>query len=140
MGTTENKLVLSGPGSGKTTGMIDEIIEKIVSLKPCQYMAVITYTNAATENIKEQLDKKIPIPHNLFIGTIHSFLNRFIVIPYAPLLNVCPSDMCYIDEIAVNDTRLRNLVNKQARDKGIITYDQIEWIARKNNMQWIDQT
>ena len=127
----KSKLILSGPGSGKTTNMIDEIITKLSFLKPNRYMAIITYTNAATEDIRSKLSKKIFIPSNLFIGTIHSFLNRFILMPYAPLFGICPYEMCFIDELSVSDTKYKNYIVKKARDRGIISYDQIEWISNK---------
>lgn len=127
---TEIKIVLSGPGSGKTTGMINEVVSKLPFLKPNCYIAVITYTNAATENIRLELSRKLLIPSNLFIGTIHSFINRFIVIPYASLFEICPSEMCFIENIDCKP-EWRNFNNKKARDKGVISYDQIEWIAEK---------
>src|SRR5690606_29687263 len=46
-------------------------------------MVVVTYTNSATNNIKKRLAHNISIPSNLFIGTLHSFLNKFIVIPFS---------------------------------------------------------
>lgn len=128
---TKSNLVLSGPGSGKTTKMIDEVVKKLPILKSNCYMTVVTYTNAATEDIRSKLSKKLLIPPNLFIGTIHSFLNRFVVIPYAPLFGICPYEMCFIDEIIVNNSKFKNSITKKARDKGVIPYDQIEWIAKK---------
>ena len=80
-------LVIAGPGAGKTHGMVDEIIKVLPNLENHRYMVVITYTNSATQNIKKRLSKKISIPPNLFIGTTHSFLNKFIVIPYSSINN-----------------------------------------------------
>lgn len=79
------KLIIAGPGAGKTYNMVQTIIEKLPKLDSSKYMAVITYTNSAAENIKSRLGKKIDIPKNLYIGTIHSFINRFIVVPYSSL-------------------------------------------------------
>ncbi len=81
------KLVIAGPGAGKTYGMVNEIINSLKNLSPAKYLIVITYTNSATNNIKERLAKRIQIPPNLFIGTMHSFLNRFIVIPFSSFHN-----------------------------------------------------
>lgn len=80
-------LVIAGPGAGKTFGMVNEIIHSLKKLSPAKYMVVITYTNSATNNIKERLAKRIQIPPNLFIGTMHSFLNKFIVIPFSSFHN-----------------------------------------------------
>ncbi|MDR7209915.1 DNA helicase-2/ATP-dependent DNA helicase PcrA [Flavobacterium piscis] len=77
------ELIIAGPGAGKTFNMVESIIEALQDLSPCRYLAVITYTNSATNNIYNRLSKRIIIPENLFIGTMHSFLNRFIVIPFS---------------------------------------------------------
>lgn len=80
------KLVIAGPGAGKTHNMVDAINNALETLSPNRYIAVITYTNSATMNIKNRLAKKIALPENLFIGTMHSFINRFIVIPYSSVV------------------------------------------------------
>jgi DNA helicase-2/ATP-dependent DNA helicase PcrA len=87
MPVVKPKLVIAGPGAGKTHGMVDDIIKALPNLESHRYMVVITYTNSATQNIKKRLSKRITIPPTLFIGTTHSFLNRFIVIPYASVNN-----------------------------------------------------
>ncbi|NII83485.1 MULTISPECIES: UvrD-helicase domain-containing protein [unclassified Pedobacter] len=86
-GKPTSKLIIAGPGAGKTHNMVGTIIDAIGNLEPCRYMAVITYTNSATNNIKKRLEPLIRIPENFFIGTMHSFLNRFVVIPYASIGN-----------------------------------------------------
>lgn len=74
----------AGAGGGKTTSMVKAIIEKIVTLDTNKFLCVITYTNDATVSIKSKLSKEILIPPNIFIGTIHSFLFRFIFKPHFP--------------------------------------------------------
>lgn len=49
------KLIIAGPGAGKTYGMVNEIISSLSELSPARYMVVITYTNSATDNIKNRL-------------------------------------------------------------------------------------
>ncbi len=131
MQQTKVKKVVAGPGSGKTYGLIKEVLDVLPSVRPNKYLAVITYTNAASEKIKSDLEKEIRIPHNLFIGTIHSFLDRFILIPHASKLGIVPNDLTFIDEIKVDDNRYKKLATKKARDKGVISYEQIEWISEK---------
>ena len=127
------ELVVAGPGSGKTYNMVGKILNCIETLESNRYCAVITYTNAATENIKSRIENKISIPQNLFIGTTHSFLIKFIIEPFAHLFEITSIDKCYID----STKRLDSIKNKFARDatevkvvntlfsKGIITYDKI---------------
>jgi len=74
----------AGAGGGKTTSMVKAITEKIVTLNTNKFLCVITYTNDATESIKSKLSKEMLIPPNVFIGTIHSFLFRFIFKPHFP--------------------------------------------------------
>ena len=74
----------AGAVGGKTTSMVKAIIEKIVTLDTNKFLCVITYTNDATVSIKSKLSKEILIPPNIFIGTIHSFLFRFIFKPHFP--------------------------------------------------------
>lgn len=124
------KLVVAGPGGGKTTGLVDEVINLLSSLKSNRYLAVITYTNTATDKIERELRARCGLPPNLFVGTIHGFLNKFILMPYASLFGLVPDELKFIDELS-GSGRYRNLAEKKARDKGVLTYAQIEWIAHK---------
>ena len=74
------KIVIAGPGGGKTSCLVDEALKvlPILSNNPHKHLAIITYTNAATDEIKLRLSRKIKIPDNVFIGTCHSFLIKFI--------------------------------------------------------------
>ncbi|UXN08069.1 UvrD-helicase domain-containing protein [Bartonella sp. HY761] len=64
----KNFLLSGGAGSGKTYSLV-QIIKTIITDKPQERIAVITYTNAATAEIKSRIDSP-----NLFISTIHEFL------------------------------------------------------------------
>ena len=144
------KIVIAGPGAGKTHGMVDEIIQALKYLELHRYMVVVTYTNSATKNIKERLGKRIALPPNLFIGTIHSFLNRFIVIPYSSLNN---NDIngeklfiqCGTDDVLKRmfkntgetpDFKAKNYIKSRLTTSlnkdGYITYDQTLNLAEKS--------
>jgi DNA helicase II / ATP-dependent DNA helicase PcrA len=143
------KLIIAGPGAGKTFNMVQTILDELRHLSPARYMVVITYTNSATENIKKRLSKKITPPPNLFIGTIHSFLNRFIVIPFSSLNNSsvgteklflqCQTDDVFEsyqkskgrtfsnEEAAILKARIKNRLN----EKGYISFDQTVALAKE---------
>jgi DNA helicase-2/ATP-dependent DNA helicase PcrA len=148
--TTERKtdLIIAGPGAGKTYNMVESVVSALPYLSAARYMAVITYTNSATINIKKRLSKRIQIPNNLFIGTIHSFLNHFLVIPYSSwvdkIVNIekvfiqCQTDEVFNKtrkgngkispkEAAIIKSRLTEKLNKN----GYITYDQTLILANK---------
>lgn len=140
------KLVIAGPGAGKTHGMVDEIIAALSDLKSNRHMAIVTYTNSATNNIKKRLGEKIQIPPNVFIGTTHSFLNRYIVIPYSGLIHNNINEelhflQCGMDEVIERmfgtkiDYKEKNFHKKRVTEsmhkKGFVTFDQTLNLAEK---------
>lgn len=146
------KIIIAGPGAGKTHRMINEILTILPEIrkKPNRICAIITYTIAATEEIKDRLAKQIVIPNNVFIGTSHSFLIKYIIRPYASLFLDIPSDKIYIDSISLSESyvkwingkflsKQRNSVKKNTEIKqaekllgnGIITYDKILELSYK---------
>lgn len=142
------KLIIAGPGAGKTHSMVQTILEKLRDLTPSRYIVVITYTNSATQNIRTRLASKIVPPPNLFVGTIHSFLNKFIVIPFSSLHNGSIGKeklflQCQTDDVfesykktkrgtytpqqaAVLKLRIKNGLNT----KGYISFDQTIALAK----------
>ena len=91
------KIIIAGPGAGKTYNLKNEAINCLPNLDRNRFCAVITYTNAATEELRQRISEDIPIPPNVFIGTIHSFLIRFIIEPFGHLLGIVPLEKNYID-------------------------------------------
>ncbi|WP_028468885.1 DEAD/DEAH box helicase [Neptunomonas japonica] len=75
-------LTYAGAGGGKTTSMVDSVCRKIPYLNSNRFLCVITYTNDSARDIKERLSNKIDVPNNVFIGTIHSFIYRFVIKPH----------------------------------------------------------
>ncbi|WP_336152416.1 UvrD-helicase domain-containing protein [Acinetobacter sp. 99] len=74
------------PGSGKTTALLAKllILETKLPLSDGSGILVLSHTNAAMDEIKERIHQYCPklfrYPH--FIGTIQSFVNEFLAIPY----------------------------------------------------------
>jgi DNA helicase II / ATP-dependent DNA helicase PcrA len=127
------RLVIAGPGGGKTHNMVGEILNSIETLSPTRHCAVITYTNAATENIKARIENKIAIPQNIFIGTTHSFLNKFIFEPFAHLFDITSVEKHYIDAVKLSYSAKNTFAKKNGEISlasnlllnGIVTYDKI---------------
>ena len=91
----EGKFVVRAcPGSGKTYSVAARLANR-VSKWPLNYqgVAAISFTNVAWQEIERQVTthfniaKPIPYPH--FIGTIDSFVNRFIFLPFGHLVMGC---------------------------------------------------
>lgn len=133
----KSSLIIAGAGAGKTTELIRRIKKDIETLSIYKVLAVITYTNAATNEIKERLEKEIVIPSNVFIGTIHSFLIQYIIKPYGQALDLVSNELI-ITQYDVNIkgknpsdfARISN-IKKQLSQKGILTYDYITTISNK---------
>ena len=136
------QVAIAGAGAGKTRGMIDDAIKEIDNLWPNRFMTIITYTNAATDEISSRLNKRMDIPNNLFIGTIHGFLNRFVLSPYAKILNISTSNIIYVDSVKLNyECKGGNKIYKERNAKisladrlinsGIVQHDKSIEIAYK---------
>lgn len=74
------------PGSGKTTALLAKllILETKLPLYDSSGILVLSHTNAAVDEIKERIQQHCPklFRYPNFIGTIQSFVNEFLAIPY----------------------------------------------------------
>jgi len=125
------KLAEADPGAGKTHAMVDEIVAAIQVLPPHRFLAAITYTNAAANTIRERLSTRVQLRRNVFVGTTHAFVNRFVLAPCAELLSFLPEDRMYVP-IDVHEKKsgagiyTRNLIKK-----GIVPYDSMIPTSRR---------
>ena len=100
-----NTLVIAGAGSGKTavlTQRIKFLIEE--GVQPSNIIA-ITFTNMASEEIKERLQNVEGIG-DAFIGTIHSFANRVMKLS---------GEVYRIYDDAIENDFMGELINKYAK-------------------------
>ena len=82
-----NILLIACPGSGKTRTLTYKIGYELDKLDDSRkYIIAITYTNRAAEEIKERIELLGIDTKQLWIGTIHSFCNEWILKPYYSLL------------------------------------------------------
>jgi DNA helicase-2/ATP-dependent DNA helicase PcrA len=78
-------LLLACPGSGKTRAASHRVA-RLVS-EPGMKVAVCSYTNIGAERIGAMLGEiGVVLDHEHFLGTIHGYLLRYIVYPFAHLL------------------------------------------------------
>lgn len=81
------------PGSGKTTALLAKllILERKLPFDDGSGVLVLSHTNAAIDEISNKLQKHCPklFSYPNFIGTIQSFTDEFLAIPYGhSILNV----------------------------------------------------
>lgn len=74
------------PGSGKTTALLAKllILERKLPFTDGSGILVLSHTNAAIDEIKEKIQKHCPklFSYPNFIGTIQSFVDEFLAVPY----------------------------------------------------------
>jgi DNA helicase-2/ATP-dependent DNA helicase PcrA len=80
-------VVLAGPGSGKTKTLVLKLARILAEdVKAPRGVACITYSNECARELSRRLEtlglRNTP---NLFVGTIHGFCLRHILMPYANL-------------------------------------------------------
>lgn len=87
-------VVKACPGSGKTVAVAARFADRIKNWKPSyKGIATLSFTNVAWKEIQSYLkeDFKIPIPigYPHFLGTLDSFLNQNVFLPFGHLILGC---------------------------------------------------
>lgn len=87
-------VVLAGPGSGKTKVLTTKMARMLAEdVRPPRGIACITFNNQCVRELKKRLEKLgIDEGSRAFIGTMHSFCLREVVIPYARLAGMSLPD------------------------------------------------
>lgn len=95
--STSNTIVLASAGAGKTSLLIEKLIQEIENNTSHYTFAAITFTNKAAKEMRSRInfDKG-----NLFVGTIDGFLEKEIIEPFINLLsdNVTTFQYSYADK------------------------------------------
>lgn len=87
-------VVRACPGSGKTFSVAARIAHRVSQwTRPYQGLAAISFTNVAWQEIDDKLTNVFGLPHYLqyphFLGTIDSFINKYIFLPHGHLVMGC---------------------------------------------------
>ncbi|MDR9542365.1 AAA family ATPase [Acinetobacter baumannii] len=133
-----NFVLQGGAGSGKTESL-KEVIEFISNSYPNQKIACITHTNIAVDEIRSRIKNT-----NLWVSTIHSFLNEQTKNFQKNLQEVLPY-IFYIDNSDINDyedykkryeklSKLSYKLNNRRMDKVVGKRDYNADIINYNNI------
>jgi len=123
-------LAVAGPGAGKTHKMVDDIMTVLPALSPHQILAAITFTNAAADTIRERLQRRARVGGNVFVGTTHTFVNRFVLSPCATLFEKLPDDRIFAPIDVHAKGRGAAIYAKNLIRKGIVPFDSMIPVAR----------
>ncbi|WP_162927180.1 UvrD-helicase domain-containing protein [Flavobacterium anhuiense] len=91
-----NVVVKACPGSGKTYSVAARISRLLKdSTVPKKGLCVISFTNTACREIEDKLSNEflisVPLSRPHFLGTIDSFINTFVFLPFGHLIMGCES-------------------------------------------------
>ncbi|MGR3302365.1 MAG: UvrD-helicase domain-containing protein [Candidatus Scalindua sp.] len=116
------------PGSGKTTVLLAKllILEKHLPFYNSSGILVISHTNAAIDEIKNKIELFCPklFSYPNFVGTIQSFVDEFLAIPY--YLNRFKKKPYRIDD-EIYDEKIKNYYNNMPSSRAK------SWLDRKND-------
>lgn len=76
------------------------------------------------------------VQSKIFVGTIHSFLIRFLIKPYGRILGLVSNELIITDyKIEIEESKYqfaqKAMIEARLSKKGIVTYDYIEILAKK---------
>ncbi|MGP9691667.1 UvrD-helicase domain-containing protein [Psychrobacter sp. AOP30-A2-5] len=118
------------PGSGKTTALLAKlvILETKLPLEGGVGILVLSHTNAAIDEIKHRIQSYCPklFAYPNFIGTIQSFVDTFLAIPYYS--NIFKRKISRLDNEIYEEFALR----RYSKLKNI-NYSTFNWLKRKND-------
>ena len=87
---TGHFVVKACPGSGKTITVAERTKKIIKAWKESHRgIAIISFTNVAWQEIEKYIANEITISYPHFLGTIDSFINRYIFLPFGHLIMNC---------------------------------------------------
>lgn len=118
----------AGPGSGKTKTLTIKLARMLAEdVQHPRGIACITYSNECARELRRRLEQLgIDARRNVFIGTIHTFCLKHILIPYAHLANV---DLPYPLRVGTNSQQTGAL--QKALDREIGTNEMpAEWRSK----------
>jgi len=112
--STAHCVVLAGPGSGKTKTLVLKLARILAQdVETPRGAACITYSQECARELARRLeDLGLREAGNLFIGTVHGFCLRHLVMPYARL-----AGLAIPDPITVATAREANAIFRQTGDR-----------------------
>lgn len=123
LGYDGNSVVIAAPGSGKTFVLSHKIKQNLKELLNHQGVIAISYTNKASNELKNRSLSNGENPKSSFFGTIDKFNLSEIVIPFGKHLFGIPSNDLKV-------TKINSLINEEQK--------LFEWFDRSTTLEELD--
>ena len=123
------------PGSGKTTALLAKllILERKLPFADNSGILVLSHTNIAIDEIKHKIKLYCPklFRYPNFIGTIQSFVDEFLAIPY--YTTICKKKPVRIDN-EIYEERVNHILQNRWLPKYNLSLDDLKKIQ---NIKWL---
>ncbi len=130
--------LLAVPGSGKTTALLAKLfcLSKHLPLNNGEGILILSHTNAAVNEIEKKLKKVVPIlfEYPNFVGTVQSFVNKFLASPacfhkYGEYLSTVDDDIA--NKLIINQTKNLGFDNALSKYFFFQTFNQSALVTKK---------
>lgn len=117
--SNNSMVVLAGPGSGKTTVLTLKVIRLLSeNITEPRGIICVTYSREAAREFKDRLIKLgLSKRKNVFLGTVHSFCLKEVIIPYA---NLYPQYKIPTPIKLISEKKKNEIFNKLKEEAGIV--------------------
>ena len=131
LSSAANKVVVAGPGSGKTRTLVALVARECTRYSAAQ-VAVLTFTNAAADEIKERLARDSNMDARLgFCGTLHSFL--FLLLRSYPEHSGLPGSLALVEPGTADE-----LLETVRAEMGVkVSGKRLQEAAREEYAKWL---
>ena len=117
-------------GAGKTYGIAQKIVSMLDDCPRDKKIYVITYTNYAVKQIKDELKKTVrDIPNNVVIDTVHGFLLNNIIYSYSKFVKGEAVNSCSIEKLSSNPKWQANH-KRMLKNAGVIHAHEVSQYAK----------
>lgn len=130
MDKTMKEIHIECAGAGKTYGIAQKIASIVDDCPDDKKIYVITYTNYAVKQIKDELIKNVrDIPEKIVIDTVHGYFLNNIIYPYSSFTRREAINSCSIEKLPV-EFQWQAKRKRDLKDAGFIHAHEVPQYAK----------